>query len=129
MSHTASGTSFTSLTDLCDGLESLDELKGLPYGGAAPLQKTMLSKIASKKSSTVGFVAAVQDTPYLPSNNLETHKESWVGAINLLEDHVKKLHQMFKCVQCCTNDHTLPSCPFMKNWIIKKKLHQDTTQD
>jgi hypothetical protein len=129
MSHTASGTSFTSLTDLCDGLECLDKLQGLPYGGAAPLQKTTPPKVPLKKPSTVGFVAAVQDTPDPPSKNLEIHKESWVGAINLSEDHVKKLRQMFKCVQCRTNDHTLPSCPFMKNWIIKKKPCQDTNQD
>jgi hypothetical protein len=37
MSHTASGTSFMSLADLCDGLERLDKLKGLLYGGAAPI--------------------------------------------------------------------------------------------
>jgi hypothetical protein len=35
LSHTASGTSFTSLDDLCQGLECLDELRGLSYGGKA----------------------------------------------------------------------------------------------
>ncbi len=39
MSHTASGTSFKSLDDLCQGLERLDKLRGLPYGGAAPSSK------------------------------------------------------------------------------------------
>jgi hypothetical protein len=49
MSHTASGTSFKSLADLCDGLERLDKLKGLPYGGAAPIQKPMPSKTPQNK--------------------------------------------------------------------------------
>jgi hypothetical protein len=40
MSHTASGTSFKSLDDLCTGLERLDKLRGLPYGGAALSTRT-----------------------------------------------------------------------------------------
>jgi hypothetical protein len=132
MSHTAAGTSFTSLADLCDGLERLDKLKGLPYGGAAPIQKPTSSKtpIPSKKPNTVGFVAAATDTSLpTPDTEFEFHKESWVGTINLLETYVKQLRSMFKCVQCRSNDHTLPSCPLMKNWIIKKKPRPDTNTD
>jgi len=32
---------------------------------------------------------------------------------------------MFKCVQCRSNDHTLPNCPLMKNWIVKKKPREN----
>jgi hypothetical protein len=39
LSHTASGTLFTSLEDLCLGLERLDKMRGLPYGGAAIVSK------------------------------------------------------------------------------------------
>jgi hypothetical protein len=51
MSHSASGTSFTSLADLCQGLERLDKLKGLPYGGAAPVQKPTPPKPLPKKTN------------------------------------------------------------------------------
>lgn len=44
--------------------------------------------------------------------------------INLSEPSVCQLHQMFKCVQCCSNEHALPSFPLMKNWIINKKKGQ-----
>ncbi len=73
----------------------------------------------------MGIVAAVQEQESPLFDNLEMHKDPWIGAINLSEDRVKQLRQMFKCAQCCTNDHTLPSCPLMKNWIIKRKAHQD----
>jgi hypothetical protein len=33
LSHMASGSSFKSLDDLCQGLEHIDKLHGLPYGG------------------------------------------------------------------------------------------------
>jgi hypothetical protein len=130
MSHTASGTSFTSLDDLCIGLEWLDKLCGLPYGGAAITLKTS-SKPPPKKpnGSTVGFVVAVQDVDSSTPDNHAFHKDSWVGAINLPEAKVKLLCQMFKCVQCNLNDHTLPSCPHMKNWVIKRKPHPDNTSD
>lgn len=62
--------------------------------------------------------------PSIP-DGLELHKESWVGAINLPEEQVKQICQMFKCTQCRTNDHTLPSCPLLKNWIIKRKPRLD----
>jgi hypothetical protein len=124
MSHTALGTSFTSLNDLCDGLGHLDKLCGLPYGGAASISK-LPPKPPPKKTNTLGLVASVQDSNGLPQYDFEMHQDAWVGAINLPEDHVKQLQQMLKCVQCRTNDHTLPSCPLMKNWIIKKKLRTD----
>ncbi len=54
-SHTASGTSFSSLGDICNGLERLDKLKGLPYGGAAPASKTP-PKPLPKKSITLALL-------------------------------------------------------------------------
>jgi len=42
MSHTASGTSFKSLNDLCNGLEWLDKLRRLPYGGLLLLLDLLL---------------------------------------------------------------------------------------
>ncbi len=130
MSHTASGTSFTSLDDLCQGLERLDKMRGLPYGGAAitpkiPIVKTPLPK----RSTTAGFVAAVQTSMESDSSLFEMHKEAWIGAVNLSEDHVKQLRQMFKCAQCRSNEHTFPSCPLMKNWIIRKKPRNDTSSE
>jgi hypothetical protein len=127
--HTASGTSFTSLDDLCYGLERLNKLKGLPYGGVAPISKPSL-KPNLKKSTNMGFVAVVQDDTTSSYGTFKMHKESLVGTVNLSEDFIKQLHQMFKCVQCCSNDHTLLSCPLMKNWIIKKKNpHLDNFND
>jgi hypothetical protein len=116
MSHTASGTSFSSLDDLCLGLECLDKLCGLPYGGAATSTKA-LPKPPPKKPTTspLGIVTAVQESDPPSPDGLEFHKDSWVGAINLPEDRIKLLCQMFKCAQCHTNDHTLPSCPLMKH--------------
>ncbi len=64
LSHTASGTSFKSLDDLCQGLERLDKLRGLPYGGAAPVSVSSNKPppITPKKHTNLGFIAAVQDT-------------------------------------------------------------------
>jgi len=73
----------------------------------------------------------VTDSDVDSSSTLEMHKDAWVGAINLPEDQACLLRQMFKCVICHSNDHTLPCCPLMKNWVIKKKLRPDgnTTSD
>jgi hypothetical protein len=135
MSHTASGTSFKSLDDLCQDLECLDKLRGLSYGGAAPSSKVQVpgkapsnSSQQPKRTTPVGFVSQVQgDESYVDSP--EMHKDAWIGAINLPEDKVKLLQSMFKCVQCRTNDHTLPNCPLMKNWIIRKKPRESTPPD
>jgi len=125
LSHTASGSSFKSLYDLCQGLERLDKLHGFPYGEAAPSSKTTSSGKSSpvipsslKGATSVGFVAQVQDTDP-DATPLEMHKDAWVGAVNLLEEKAKLLRSMFKCVQCHSDDHTLPHCPLMKNWILK----------
>ncbi len=53
------------------------------------------------------------------------HKDAWIGTINLPEDKVKILRSMFKCVQCRSNDHTLPNCPLMKKWIVKKNPREN----
>jgi hypothetical protein len=135
MSHTASGTSYKSLDDLCQGLERLDKLRGLSYGGAAPSSKVQVPGKAPSNSSQqpkcttpVGFISQVQgDESNVDSP--EMHKDAWIGAINLPEDKVKLLRSMFKCVQCRTNDHTLPNCPLMKNWIIRKKPRESTPPD
>jgi hypothetical protein len=91
-SYTASGTSFLSLDDLCAGLERLDKLRGLPYGGAAPLIPPSIKPTPSgptipKPKANVGFVAATtptaKDANVDSSDNLEMHKDAWVGAINL----------------------------------------------
>jgi hypothetical protein len=130
MSHMASGTSFTSLDDLCLGLEHLDKLRGLPYGGAASIPKIPTKPPPKKTNGTsLGIVTAVQEADSSLPDGLELHKDAWVGAINLPEDRVKQLRQMFKCAQCRTNDHTLPSCPLLKNWIIKRKPRPDGSND
>ena len=117
----------TSLDDLCQGLERLDKLWGLPYGGSAIVAKQS-SRNFPKKPTILGTVAAVQDQDNSPTE-FTMHKEPWFGAVNLPEDLVKQLRQMFKCVQCRSNDHTLPSCPLMKNWIIKNKSRNDNNAD
>jgi hypothetical protein len=75
------------------------------------------------------MVASVQDCADGSHKNLELHSESWIGARNLDEEHVKILHSLFKCLQCCTNYHTFPSCPLLKNRVIKKKVLSDSLQD
>jgi hypothetical protein len=89
----------------------------------------LFQNLLKKKTTIVGFVAAVQSPDDTNSSLFEMHKEAWVGAINLHEEYVKKLRQMFKCAQCRTNEHTLSYCPLMKNWTIKKKQRNDTTSD
>ncbi len=124
LSHTASGTTFASLDDLIDGLECLDKLRGLPYGGVAIAKPAPAKPSPSipKKPLPAGIVAAVHDKESSDISSFDMHPEAWIGAINLSEDFVKKLRSLFKCPQCRTNDHTLPSCPLMKNWVIKNVL-------
>lgn len=100
----------------------IDKLKGLPYGGAALVFKPQPKPTPKKYNTTVGFVAAVQDDITSQNGTLEMHKDSWIGAINLPEEYAKQLRQLFKCVQCRSNEHTLTSSPLMKNWIIRKKV-------
>jgi hypothetical protein len=55
------------------------------------------------------------------------HQESWVGSINLDKHHVKLIcFKFIKCPQCRTIEHFFPSCPLMKNWIIKKETRGET---
>jgi hypothetical protein len=82
MSHTASGTSFKSLDDLCQGLERLDKLRGLPYGGAAPSSKITVpgkpnpnGQQPPKRPTPVGFVSHVQGEDG-ESSSLEMHKDA-----------------------------------------------------
>ncbi len=126
ISNTASGTSFNSLHKFFMGLERLDCICGLPYGGAAISKAS--SKPLKKPSSHMGMVASVQEGTELPQQKME-FAESWIGAINLDEDHVKILRSLFKCPQCHTNTHTFPSCPLLKHWHIKKKTRTDISPD
>jgi len=90
----------------------------IPYGGAAVTKST--PKLFKKPPvSNVGMVSSVQDSDGVTSVPLELHSKAWIGAINLNEDHVKVLRSLFKCPQCHTNNHTFPSCPLLKNWVIK----------
>jgi hypothetical protein len=73
------------------------------------------------------MVASVQSN--LSTSSTEFQSEPWIGGINLDEDHVKILRSMFKCLQCRTNNHTFPSCPLLKHWIIKKKVRSDSPPD
>jgi hypothetical protein len=128
ISNTASGVSFRSLHDFFLGLERLDRLCGLPYGGAAVTKST--PKLFKKPPvSNVGMVSSVQDSDGVTSVPLELHSKAWIGAINLNEDHVKVLRSLFKCPQCRTNNHTFPSCPLLKNWVIKKRVRPDPPLD
>jgi hypothetical protein len=67
------GTSFHSLQDFFKGLECLDHIRGLPYGGAAISKPTPKVK---KPSSTHGMVASVQNSD-VTSSSLELYPESW----------------------------------------------------
>jgi hypothetical protein len=96
LSHTASGSSFISLDDLCQGLECLDKLRGLPYGGGGAAHSSKVTPTgklsppvptSSKKSTSVGFVAQVQDADP-DTTPLEMRKDTWASAINLLEEKV-----------------------------------------
>jgi hypothetical protein len=68
------------------------------------------------------LLKAVQAPEDNNSSLFEMPKKAWVGAVNLPEEYMKQLCQKFKCAQCRSNEHTLPYCPLMKNWIIKKKM-------
>jgi len=127
ISNSASGTSFHSLHDFFTGLECLDRLRGLPYGGAVITKPTQ--KPYKKPSTTIGMVASAQESHATSETSLVLHSDPWIGAINLDEAHVKILRSMFKCLQCCTNNHTFPSCPLLKNWVIKKKVRPDLTPE
>jgi hypothetical protein len=59
---------------LISGLECLDELRGLPFGGAAVVKQP--PKPCSKKVIKVGMVVAVEDGDS-PNTALEIHSESW----------------------------------------------------
>jgi len=72
--NTASGTSFRSLQDLFLGLECLERIRGLPYGGAA-ISK-FPQKSYKKPSSTLGMVALVQEVNE-HKKELEFHSESF----------------------------------------------------
>jgi hypothetical protein len=133
ISNTAAGNSFHSLSDLYLGLERLDRLQGLPYGGAdtkkSPDNKSSKAntsdRLQPKYTKNVGIVASVVDVPgNSSSSDYEFHSETWIGAINLTEEQGRKLRSMFKCPQCRSNSHTLPACPLMKNWVITKKPQQ-----
>lgn len=74
------------------------------------------------------MVASAQDN-LDTIKQLEFQPESWTGAINLDEDHVKLLWSLFKYAQCLTNNHTFTTCPLLKHWSIKKKVCNDITPD
>jgi hypothetical protein len=118
ISNTASGTSFHLLHDFFMGLECLDRLHGLPN-----------QKPYKKPSTTIGMVASVQESQAISETPLVLHSDPCIGAINLDEAHVKILRSIFKCPQCRTNNHTFPSCPIQKNWVIRKKVRPDSTPD
>jgi len=120
ISNTASGTSFHSLHDFFMGLEHLDRLYELPYGGAAIIKTPQ--QPFKKPSTTIGMVASVQDGTAGSETSLVLHSEPWIGAINLDEAHVKIIRSLLKCPQCRTNNNTFPSCSSLKNWVIKKKV-------
>jgi hypothetical protein len=88
-----------------------------------PILLNLPPKQFSNPQNNIGMATAVQDTQYVQV--LKMHKEYWAGAINLDETHVQQLHQMFKYVQCHSNEHTLPSCPLKKNWNINKMTQPD----
>jgi hypothetical protein len=77
----------------------------------------------------MGMVTSVQEGTELLQQKMEFHSESWIGAINLDEEHVKILWSLFKCPQCRTNTHTFPSCPLLKHWYIEKKARTDIPPD
>jgi hypothetical protein len=77
----------------------------------------------------MGMVASVQEGNEISQKKLEFHSESWIGAINLDEELVKILRSLFKFPQCRTNNHTSPSCPLLKHWSNKKKVHTGLPPD
>jgi len=87
ISNTASGTSFHSLHDFFMGLERLDRLRGLPYGGAAITKPNQ--KPYKKPSTTIGMVASVQESQAISETPLVLHSDPWIGATNLDEAHIK----------------------------------------
>jgi len=75
------------------------------------------------------MVTSVQEDNAGSENSLALQSEPWIGAINLDEAHVKIIRSLFEFTQCHTNNHTFPSCPFLKKWVIKKKVRTDSMQE
>jgi hypothetical protein len=79
------------------------------------------------KGKSQGLVSAVSDTDKDEGGSQFTfHKESWIGAIDLEEKHVKHLRHIFRCALCRTNKHNFPQCPILtKTFSITKLIVDD----
>jgi hypothetical protein len=108
ISHTATGLSYNTLDAFYDALIRLDHYRGLSYG----------SKKTSKQDSKEG------------SSSFTFHKDSWIGAAELEEKHVKHLHHIFCCPLCHTNKHNFLQCPILiQTFSITKVIVDDNKTD
>ena len=130
LSNTASGSSFNNSTELEQGLNRLDSIKGLPYGGSAITPNTgtgsalKSGEILKKKVNfNLGTGAAVIDGEPKEPSPFTFHKETWVGAIDLDEKSARKIRDIFKCPICRSQKHTFDQCKLLlQKWTIRKLL-------
>lgn len=76
----AFGTFFSSLSDLCTGLECLDQLYGLPYGGAVILKPAPTFLPECQKN--LGMVTPDNDIVNLLLSLFDMHPDAWNDSIN-----------------------------------------------
>ena len=128
ISHTATGSSYHTLDALYDALTRLDRYRGISYGSKRSETKPDPKRFGGKfKGGSQGLVSAVSDPDRDDGGFQFTfHKDSWIGAIDLEEKHVKHLRHIFRCALCRTNKHNFPQCPILtKTFSITKLVVDD----
>jgi hypothetical protein len=132
ISHTATGSGYNTLDALYDALIRLDRYRGLSFGSKRPPSSDKDKHFSGKfKGGSQGLVSAVSEQePEEDSSKFTFHKESWIGAIELEEKHVKHLHHIFRCPLCRTNKHNFPQCPILiRTFSITKLIVDDNKAD
>jgi hypothetical protein len=128
ISHTATGSSYNTLDALYDALTHLERYRGISYGSKHSETKPDPRRFGGKfKGGSQGLVSAVSETDKDGGGSqFIFHKDSWIGAIDLEEKHVKHLRHIFRCALCRTNKHNFPQCPILtKTFLITKLVVDD----
>jgi len=117
------------LDALYDALIRLDLHRGVAYGSKKCSGSDSKDKHFSGgkfKGNSQGFISAVTDHDNEDGGTTFTfYKDSWVGAVDLEEKHVKHLRHIFRCPLCHTNKHNFPQCPILTRTFSITKLPAD----
>ena len=118
---------------LYDALICLDCYRGLSFGSkCTPSSNNKYKRFSGKfKGASQGLVSAVlEQEPEEGSSTFTFHKDSWIGAVELEEKHVKHLHHIFRCPLCRTNKHSFLQCPILiRTFSITKLIVDDSKSD